>query len=130
MMNSQNIAKLFVKLSQYPNADGRIRVLIDELKKRRMLWILPNVRNELMRMRERDREHVLLVETSDPLSPEERNRIETLFGEHGLREVEREDLILGAEMYHKGKVYHGSVRWSLDQLKKRLSTLSKKVYED
>ncbi len=129
-MSSQKIAKLFVKLVASPHAEERVQVLLDELKKRKLEWLLPNVRDELARIRDREQEDTLIVESSFPLSEEERRHLQEMFSAPTLREVEKRDLILGQEVYYKGKVYHGSVRWSLDRLRKRLSTLSKKVYED
>ena len=129
-MNSQHIANIFAKLAKYPDAELRIQMLLSELKKKKLLWMLPHVRDELARMRNREQEDTLIVESSDPLSEEERNRLREMFSASTIREKERGDLILGPEVYYRGKVYHGSVRWSLDQLRKRLSTLSKKVYED
>ena len=130
MISSKKIANTIVKLSQLPHSENRIQRFVQELRERKLSWIFPQVRNELERISRRDEEGMLVVETSNPLTETQKERIKKLFSTDSLREKVREDIVLGAEYYHKGKVYHGSVQWKLKQLKKRLSTLSQKVYED
>ncbi len=130
MMSSKKIANILVKLSKLPHSESRIQRFIKELHKRNLSWVFPQVKDELERISRRDEEDVLIVETSEVLTENQKERIKRLFSTDCIREKVRKDVVLGAEYYYKGKVYHGSVQWKLKQLKKRLSTLSQKVYED
>ena len=129
MIRSKKIAEFLVKLSTFPDGERRVARFLAYLRKKRLEWIFPNVLKELKNISQRDEYCSLVVESSHPFSEEKKQKLQKIFSTNDLKEKINENVVLGQEYYFSGRVYHGSVRWSLEKLRKRFLELSK-TYED